>query len=88
MMTEQTKALMRVQTYGFALDEAILFLDTHPDNREAIEYYKKVQTDYDNAVKLYTTKFGPLEAKQVRNHTEWEWVKGCMPWESECNVEL
>ena len=88
MMTDKTKALMRVQTYGFALDEAILFLDNHPENPDAMEYYKKVQKEYDNAVEMYTSRFGPLQAKQVRTHSGWSWVEGCMPWESECNVEL
>ena len=87
-MTDREKALMRVQTYGFALDEAILFLDTHPDNREALDFDHKAQSDYDNAVMIYTSNFGPLQAKAVRNRNGWSWVEGCMPWEGECNVEL
>lgn len=87
-MTDREKALMRVQTYGFALDEAILFLDTHPNNREALEYYHKAQKEYNNAVEIYTANFGPLQAKYVRTHDGWGWIEGCMPWEVECNVEL
>lgn len=87
-MDERLKALMRVQTYGFALDEAILFLDTHPNDRDALDYYHKAQAEYENAVKLYTTKFGPLEAKKVMSRDGWAWVEGCMPWEEKCNVEL
>ena len=36
-MTEREKALMRVQTFSFALNEANLFLDTHPKSREAFD---------------------------------------------------
>ncbi len=87
-MTDRQKALMRVQTYGFALDEAILFLDTHPNNREALDYYHRAHKEYDAAVSLYETNFGPLGAKRVHDIDKWSWVEGCMPWEEECNVEL
>ncbi len=87
-MTEKAKALMRVQTTSFALDEAILFLDTHADDMAALDFYKKALDEYNNAVNMYVSKYGPLNAKQCTNDKQWSWVMGCMPWESECNVDL
>ena len=88
MMTDRQKALMRVQTYGFALDEAVLFLDTHPDNKDALDYYHKALSEYNAAVNNYVMNFGPLDATQVKSHDKWTWVDGCNPWEEECNVEI
>ena len=77
-MTEREKALMRVQTFGFAVNEATLFLD----------YYHKAVKEYNDAVNIFITNFGPLEATQVKSRDNWTWTEGCMPWEGECNVEL
>lgn len=88
MMTDMQKALLRVQTAGFALDEAVLFLDTHPEDRQALDYYHKILEEYNAAVAMYVNDFGPLEATQVKSRDRWTWVDGCMPWEEECNVEI
>lgn len=88
MMTDKQKALLRIQTAGFALDEAVLFLDTHPENREALDYYHKKIEEYNAAVTMYVTEFGALDATQVKSLDRWTWVDGCMPWEEECNVEI
>lgn len=87
-MTEKARALMRVQTLGFALDEAILFLDTHANDKAALDFYTQTLNEYNEAVNAYVRRFGPLNAKQMTNGNSWGWVEGCMPWESECNVEL
>jgi len=87
-MTDRDKALMRVQTYGFALTEATLFLDTHTTEKQALDYYHNAVKEYDAAVTNFITNFGPLQVTQVQSHDEWTWAAGCMPWEENCNVEL
>ena len=87
-MTDMQKALMRVQTYGFALDEAVLYLDTHEKDKKALDYYHKALAEYDRAVENYVSNFGPLNAMQVRSYDKWTWTDGCMPWEEDCNVEI
>ncbi len=87
-MNERKKALMRVQTFGFALDEAVLFLDTHPHSAEALEYYHEKLKMYNDAVAYYVKTFGPLEYTQVQKGHGWTWAKDCLPWEDECNVEI
>ena len=88
MMNDREKALMRVQTCGFALDEAVLYLDTHPSDREALAYYHKALDEYQNAVNNFVLNFGPLNITEVKSHDKWTWTEGCMPWEAECNVEI
>lgn len=88
MMSDKTKALMHIQTVGFAIDEAVLFLDTHPTSADALAYYHNAVAEYNKAVEDYVTKYGPLNATQVKSHKSWSWVEGCMPWEEECNVEI
>ena len=52
-MKHQTKEqLFRIITESsFALDEAIQFLDTHPGNQEALDYYHHYQDIYKRHLK-------------------------------------
>ena len=87
-MNERKKALMRVQTYGFSLDEAVLFLDTHPNDKAALDYYHKTLALYNMAVKEYVANYGPLETTQVHSNKNWSWATDRLPWEDDYNVEI
>ena len=43
-MNERERALRNVQITTFALVEANLFLDSHPEDPAAIEYFQKYRT--------------------------------------------
>ena len=60
----------------------------YENSREALDYYHKAVKEYNDAVNIFITNFGPLEATQVKSRDNWTWTEGCMPWEGECNVEL
>ncbi len=73
--------LYQVQMYGFVLDEARLFLDTHPNNQMALEYYKKYSELYREAVSAYEASCGPLTANSQASVGEtWRWIEGGWPW--------
>ena len=40
-MNERQKLLNRVQICGFVLDDVRLYLDSHPCDQAALDYYKK-----------------------------------------------
>lgn len=82
-MTMREKALKAVQMYHFALHEANLFLDTHPHNKQALEYFRKVRAMYKKAYDEYVMKFGPLQAVDSECMDSFEWIKGPWPWENE-----
>ena len=82
MMNMDKKSLMKIITQAsFALDDTRLFLDTHPNCKEAIEYYNKAQAVRAEAWNEYTGKFGPLSFYEVSDENYWEWNQGPMPWE-------
>ena len=74
--------LYKIQIYGFVLDEARLFLDTHPDNATALEYYRKYSELYRDAVGEYESSCGPLTAnsKSSTDGESWRWIEGGWPW--------
>ena len=49
----KNKGLMSIYELGFAMTEALLYLDTHPDDAEAIEYYNSINPQYAEAVADY-----------------------------------
>ncbi len=71
---------MNVYETGFALDEAQLYLNTHPTDQEAMNYYQQVRRLNQDAVRAYEEVHGPLMFNQV-NSNNWSWVKGPWPWE-------
>ena len=74
--------LYAVQMYGFVLDEARLFLDTHPNNQSALDYYRKYSELYREAVAEYEASCGPLTANSEVSSAgnSWRWIDGGWPW--------
>lgn len=77
------EAMRQVQMYGFALIDTGLFLDTHPTNRDALDYYANTRTRYLEAVEEYEQQFGPLTAQDTDTDSGWAWVETPWPWEME-----
>lgn len=77
-----TKEMMLQTVYetGFALDDIILYLDTHPMDRDAMNYYQFIRQANEAAVKDYEQMFGPLMADSVMGNT-WNWLDNPWPWE-------
>ncbi len=75
---------MDVYELGFALDEVTLFLDTHPDHAEALEYYRRIKQQYAEAVKEYERTCAPLTIDRVTGDNYWQWAKTPWPWEGGC----
>lgn len=82
-MTERNKLLRQVQICDFAINEAVLYLDGHPNNKSALKYYKKYIELRERAVAAYEEKFGPLTIMANKDENEWKWINNPWPWESE-----
>lgn len=80
-MNERQKLLNRVQICGFVLDDVRLYLDFHPCDQAALDYYKKYIEMKEQATKEYTSKFGPLMANDNVYTDKWTWVEEPWPWE-------
>lgn len=73
------KLLLRVSSVQFALLETRMFLDTHPDDPEALEMYKKYKEKFNALVKEYEEQFGPLT---LNGYNSDEWLKDPWPWDN------
>ena len=73
-----------IQEVSFAIDDVVLYLDTHPYDEEALKYYKKYKKLYHEASEEYTQCYGPLQTSNVIADDRWTWVEGPWPWEGGC----
>ena len=76
------EALMKqINETGFAMDDVLLYLDTHPTDAKALAYYHYVTNMYNNAMSAHAAYYGPLRADQVTSDTYWTWMTEKWPWE-------
>lgn len=78
---EKKRLLDKIRRYAFALDESRLFLDSHPDCEEAVEFFKKHLKLYEDAVEEYQEKFAPVSASGAVRNGKWAWNTTPWPWE-------
>lgn len=79
----QAALMKQISESGFAMDDVLLFLDTHPDNMEALQYYRNAVAMRQNAIAAYERQFGPLFVDSVTGNS-WNWVTENWPWEGGC----
>lgn len=81
MTKDQHQLLKYISEVSFALTETAIFLDTHPCDQKALDYYQKVKKQRRDAMKEYSRKYGPLQTDQVECDKYWTWVEQPWPWE-------
>ncbi len=69
---------------SFAMDDVTLFLDTHPCDRNALNYYHYVVNLRKEAMKAYQCQCGPLMIDSVESGNNWNWIDDKWPWEGGC----
>lgn len=79
--------MTELQTMSFALQELALYLDTHRDDREALELYRSMQTMYAEYREQYERECGPL-THMSPGGDEYKWLCDPWPWEYAMNREV
>lgn len=79
--------LTELQTVAFAIQELVLYLDTHRDDTEALELYRSFQKMYSQCVEKYEKECGPLTHKSITGG-QYKWLDDPWPWEYAKNREV
>ncbi len=80
---EQQKLLKWISMVSFALVDMCEYLDTHPKDEEALEYYHHLSKLRAQALRDYTSCYGPLTLDGYHPDKKWEWALQPWPWEGE-----
>lgn len=85
MNTEQENMLHDISVVDFVTVEMAEYLDTHPMDREAMEYFNHYMRMKNQMMHDYAVKFGPLSLSVADTcGKEWKWALQPMPWEGGC----
>ena len=79
--------LSELQMLSFAIQELALYLDTHRDDKEALELYQQYQKVYNEGMKKYEQMYGPLNHLSP-TQGEYKWLNDPWPWEYAKNREV
>ena len=73
----------RINAASFAVDDVKLFMDTHPCDKEAMEYFEKYQEMRKYALREYAKYYSPLTIDTVRTDSceNWNWIDEPWPWQ-------
>ena len=77
-----------LQTMAFVIQELALYLDTHREDREALELYRSYQKMYDHCREEYRKKYGPMNHMHPSDAEGYEWLDDPWPWEYCRNKEV
>ena len=79
--------LTELQTMAFVIQELALYLDTHRDDKEALDLYRNFQKMYAQGRQTYEKTCGPLNHM---THCEgpYQWLDDPWPWEYAKNREV
>ena len=78
-MNGKNELMKKIQQLAFANIESELFLDTHPECRQALESFKEVVKNLNAAREEYSAKYGPITSTDVEGE-KWTWAEGMWPW--------
>lgn len=75
--------LQHINEVSFAVDDILLYLDTHPCDADALAYARKMIGKRRKAMDIYAKKYGPLtiDCTNERESSNWDWVMQPWPWE-------
>ena len=76
--------MANLQMLGFAIQELALYLDTHRDDREALEQYRAYQQMYRRIAEAHGR---PLTHMSPGKGEEYQWLDDPWPWEYAANKE-
>ena len=80
--------LSELQALGFAVQELALYLDTHRDDKEALELYRSYQQMYQKCQEEYKRNHGPLNHRSASESECYDWLDDPWPWEYCKNKEV
>lgn len=86
--SESCKLLIEIMETGFYLDDLTLYLDTHPEDTEALKLYEQYDEEKKTLESNFARDYYPLcktvltEAKNANQI--FAWTDGPAPWEGVC----
>jgi spore coat protein JB len=80
--------LQRISALDFYIIDLHLYLNTHPDDNEAILLYNNCITQVIGLRDEYSRQYGMLLANNCTSKQPWQWIENPWPWQKAFNFKL
>lgn len=82
MSNERQRDLYKLQEMAFAAHDINLYLDTHPNDSNAIRLYNEYNKQEKMLNDAYERKYGPVDLSDNEglSMTPWAWINEPWPW--------
>ena len=77
----QAQLLHWIDMVSLAVVDIVLYLDTHPEDEEALKYFDQYSEMRRTAMQAYADKYGPLTIGTARPSNYWNWSAVPLAWE-------
>lgn len=84
-MNHKEQMLKDIGIVDFAVVELALYLDTHPHDRKAMEYFNHYNRIKNQLVREFSRTYYPLTLDYADSNTVWRWGEAPLPWEGVCD---
>ena len=79
MEDNRENLLRKIMEYKFVINDLALYLDTHNNDRKALEMHNEYVEKLDKVTKEYEKNYGPLTIETVMEN--WDWATDLWPWQ-------
>ena len=80
-MNQKEELYLDIGIVSFTLLELAMFLDTHPNDRTAMEYFNHYVRIKNQLEREFSMKYYPLNLSMAESNKEWRWGMAPLPWE-------
>ena len=80
--------LQKIMELDFYIVDLHLYLNTHPDDGEAIQMYNDAVLQNRELRAQYSEKYGMLLSNHCVSATPWQWIDSPWPWQKDANFTL
>lgn len=80
--------LQKITAWDFYIIDLHLYLNTHPDDLEAIMHYNECVMQVKELREEYSRLYGMLLANNSISKQPWQWIENPWPWQQAFNFEL
>ena len=77
---EKEELLFNIGENCFMMHDLNLYLDVHPDDKEALEMFINYRDKVNDLTNKYERRYGPLCVKNVPGNIPFSWVNAKWPW--------
>ena len=84
-MNQRDQMLKDIGIVSFTVIELALYLDTHPHDRSAMEYFNHYNRIKSQMEREFSRNFFPLTLDHAESNKDWRWGEAPLPWEGACD---